>query len=163
MCRWSTICQTGYTFNSVTKQCEAIGISCGQNAKWNGAICCCNSGYNYIGGQCISCPAGTIFDGQSCSPILTNATITCGTNEVLSNGQCVCQIAVRAWRAAATRFSSAGFTSSHRRVFNPQSGFSQRRSLGITFAAARMRPTISSADGTRGECMSHTPGPMLFG
>src|ERR1043166_4167617 len=64
---------------------------------------------------------------------------------------------VRARRAAVTRFCKAGFTSSQRRVFNPQSGFTQMRSLGITFAAARMRPSISSADGTRGEGISQTP------
>jgi hypothetical protein len=91
MCAWVPVCQTGYTLNNVTNQCEAIGINCGQNAKWNGMMCCCNSGFSYVSGQCISCPVGTMFDGRQCSPIVVNATVTCGSNEILSKGQCVCQ------------------------------------------------------------------------
>lgn len=49
---------------------------------------------------------------------------------------------VRSVFAAATMFVSAGITSAHWRVFRPQSGFTHRRSAGISSAAFFIRPTI---------------------
>ena len=56
-------------------------------------------------------------------------------------------------RAAAVfvMFRSEEMTSSQPRVFNPQSGLTQRFSMGKTAAAVRRRVSISAAPGTRGE------------
>jgi len=40
-CKASLVCLEGYVYNNITRQCDAKGINCGQNAKWNGAMCCC--------------------------------------------------------------------------------------------------------------------------
>jgi hypothetical protein len=53
--------------------------------------------------------------------------------------------------AAATMFLSAGITSSHARVFKPQSGLTHSRSAGIRSAALRINCTMCSWLGIFGE------------
>ena len=57
-------------------------------------------------------------------------------------------------RAAATMLASAGRTSSHLRVFNPQSGLIQIWESESRFRASLSRLVISPISGTRGEWMS---------
>src|SRR5690606_41505571 len=57
-------------------------------------------------------------------------------------------------RAAATMWARACVTSGHPRVFKPQSGLIQSRSMGIRSAVRRTRCTISSTGGTLGEWIS---------
>ncbi len=56
--------------------------------------------------------------------------------------------------AAVTMFSSAGFTSSHLRVFRPQSGFTRNCLTDSHSLALASSASISDPDGTRGEWMS---------
>jgi hypothetical protein len=53
--------------------------------------------------------------------------------------------------AAATILRSAASVSGQLRVFNPQSGLTQRLRAGITTAAFLISRAMSSCDGTRGE------------
>lgn len=82
-------CLDGYVYNSNIGQCEASAPSCGDKAYFNGATCVCLTGYNFIGGVCQSCPAGTVFDGSQCTTT-TVVTVTCGSNQVAVDGVCVC-------------------------------------------------------------------------
>jgi hypothetical protein len=59
--------------------------------------------------------------------------------------------------------SSAGSTSSQRRVFRPQSGLTHSRARSMRASASSSSRSISSAEGTRGEWMSYTPGPISPG
>ena len=77
-CSSVNICASGYTFDSKSNGCIARGISCGQNSKWNGAFCQCLAGYHLINNNCVKCPAGTGFDGQTCNP--SNPSNNCGSN-----------------------------------------------------------------------------------
>ncbi len=54
----------------------------------------------------------------------------------------------------------AGITSSHLRVFNPQSGFTQNCSFGKTRIARVITASMDSTLGTAGVCTSNTPGPI---
>ena len=53
--------------------------------------------------------------------------------------------------------------SSHPRVFRPQSGFTQIWAPSSTRVMFFKALVISAVDGTRGEWMSYTPGPISFG
>ena len=57
-------------------------------------------------------------------------------------------------RAAATMLTSAGRTSSHLRVFKPQSGLIQSWASDSRCRASLSRSVISPISGTRGEWMS---------
>lgn len=57
-------------------------------------------------------------------------------------------------RAACTIFINACFVSGHLRVFNPQSGFTQRFRAGNNATAFSSKASISSTPGMRGEWMS---------
>ena len=61
---------------------------------------------------------------------------------------------VRAIRAASTIATKADRTSSQRRVFKPQSGFTQSCLADKTFVAFLTRSSISCVVGMRGEWMS---------
>ena len=65
-----------------------------------------------------------------------------------------CYASARNSRAAATMLTSAGRTSSHLRVFNPQSGLIQIWASESRVRASLSRPVISPISGTRGEWMS---------
>lgn len=86
-CAATNTCASGYVYNTVSGKCEPSGPSCGDNAYWNGATCCCADGYNLINNICQACSAGTAFDGSQCS---SKASNSCGSNQVSVNGQCVC-------------------------------------------------------------------------
>lgn len=60
----------------------------------------------------------------------------------------------RSCLAAATMLTSAGRTSSHLRVFRPQSGLTQSCSSAMRSRARLSRCVISTVSGTRGEWMS---------
>ena len=60
-------------------------------------------------------------------------------------------------------FSSAGRTSSQRRVLRPQSGFTQIWSGASRDFAFPRSFAMSSVLGHRGEWTSYTPGPISFG
>src|SRR6478672_2057017 len=64
-------------------------------------------------------------------------------------------------RAAATMLASAGRTSSHLRVFNPQSGLIQSGVSESRLLASLIRSVISPISGTRGEWMSTGPVTIL--
>src|ERR1700722_8752231 len=70
----------------------------------------------------------------------------------------LCQDAPRNSRAAATMLTSAGRTSSHLRVFRPQSGLIHICESESCFRASTIRFFISAVSGTRGECISETTG-----
>lgn len=42
-----------------------------------------------MSGNCIKCPSNTAWDGKSCNPQVP--VNTCGSNQILINGKCVCQ------------------------------------------------------------------------
>ena len=88
-----TTCAAGYVYNANIGQCEASAPSCGNYAFFNGATCECLTNYHLISGTCQQCPSGTFFDGLKCvSRSVTPAatTVTCGSNQVAVNGECVC-------------------------------------------------------------------------
>lgn len=72
-------------------------------------------------------------------------------------------VSVRTSRAAATRFSREARVSVQPRVFRPQSGLTHNRSAGMASRPLRRSAAASAAEGTRGEWMSHTPGPASRG
>jgi N-methylhydantoinase A len=75
-------------------------------------------------------------------------------------GQRACSRSV--W-AAATRLFRAGLTSSHLRVFRPQSGLTQICQSSRRWRARPRSSIISCVSGTRGLWMSQTPGPISAG
>jgi hypothetical protein len=68
-----------------------------------------------------------------------------------SSRQPMVQGSARSSRAAATILTSAGFTSSHLRVFKPQSGLIQSCASARRKRASLSRSVISPISGTRGE------------
>lgn len=91
-------CPVNSAYNSASGNCDCIsgfftnqwGIcaqKCGTNEVYNSAtqICSCVQGLGRVNGACQICPPGSTPtpDGSACS--------TCGTNEVLVSGNCVCQ------------------------------------------------------------------------
>ena len=56
--------------------------------------------------------------------------------------------------AASIILTSAASVSGQRRVFNPQSGFTHKRSTGISRVARFSKFTMLMVSGTFGECMS---------
>jgi hypothetical protein len=88
-CASDSACASGYFLNSASGQCEPSAPSCGANAAFNGATCCCSTGYSLINGQCQQCPTGSTFDGSQCSSQVI-APVTCGSNQIYVSGACVC-------------------------------------------------------------------------
>jgi hypothetical protein len=91
-------CPLNAAYNSATKNCECasgfftnqFGLctrKCGTNEVYDASIqdCNCIKGLGRINGACQVCPAGSTptADGSGCS--------NCKANEVLVNGQCLCQ------------------------------------------------------------------------
>jgi proprotein convertase subtilisin/kexin type 5 len=91
-------CPLNAAYNSATKNCECasgfftnqFGLctrKCGTNEVYDSSIqdCNCIKGLGRINGACQVCPAGSTpaADGSGCS--------NCKANEVLVNGQCLCQ------------------------------------------------------------------------
>lgn len=90
-CASTPSCANGYVLNTVSGQCEPSAPSCGANAIWNGATCCCAANYSLINGQCQQCPAGTTFDGTQCSKnAIVNVPVSCPSNQIYVGGACVC-------------------------------------------------------------------------
>lgn len=92
-CSKLTNCGAGYIWNTQYQMCKPKGYNCGQNSEWNGVMCQCKAGYHALDNRCISCPAGTIFDGKSCSQVNNNngGSPCSGSNQISILGQCICQ------------------------------------------------------------------------
>jgi hypothetical protein len=89
-------CKYGYIMNS-SHLCESI---CPENSVYNLGLdqCRCNSNYAMINGKCSQCPKGQIFDPSTSQCLAAFYNIAqdgtqlslCKVNEVVVNGQCVC-------------------------------------------------------------------------
>ena len=89
-CAATITCGSGFQLNSNSNQCEPIAPSCGDNARWNGAMCVCSQNAHLINGRCQVCPAGKVFDGSQCADEVVVNTPSCGSNQVFVNDKCVC-------------------------------------------------------------------------
>jgi hypothetical protein len=88
-CSQQQQCDSGFVISPFNSECIPVGQLCGPGAKWNGATCCCLTGYSLIGKTCVQCPSGTRFDGSACSSFSAQPS-PCSSSEVLISGQCQC-------------------------------------------------------------------------
>src|SRR5258705_12676629 len=91
---------------------------------------------------------------QSTPALRTDGLLRFARNDGVSIGRRADYANPRNSRAAATMLTSAGRTSSHLRVFNPQSGLIQIWASESRLHASLSRLVISPISGTRGEWIS---------
>lgn len=80
------VCRQGCNWNGVW--CEDVSVSCVANSRWDGVRCLCNQGFYNVSNYCIQCPAGTFYNGYSCTygPIVNQ----CSSNQIWNGFACVC-------------------------------------------------------------------------